>query len=125
MHVLRKEDIKEPIHTPSGEVINELVGRGEETGKSKKQSLAHVSIPNGKKVAPHYHKVSEETYYFLRGTGQMIVDNEEKQVSAGDAVLIMPGQIHELYNNSSETLEFIAVSAPAWIPDDSFFIEGK
>lgn len=125
MHVLRKEDVKNPIHTPSGEVIVELVGRGENSGGTDKHSLAHVSIPSGKHVAPHYHKVSEETYFFLKGKGRMVVDDEERDVSAGDAVLIKPDQVHHLYNDGTDTLEFVAISGPAWVPDDSFFVDAK
>lgn len=125
MHVLRKEDVENPIQTPSGEVIVELVGRDGNSGGSEKQSLAHVSIPSGKSVAPHYHKVSEETYFFLKGEGRMVVDDEERDVSEGDAVLIKPTQIHHLYNDGTETLEFVAISGPAWVPNDSFFIEGN
>jgi len=125
MHVIRKENVKNPIHTPSGEVIVELVGRGEQSGRTEKQSVAHVTIPGGKNVAPHYHKVSEETYYFLKGKGRMVVDNEEREVSKGDAILIMPNQVHHLHNEGTENLEFIAVSGPAWVPNDSFFLEEK
>jgi mannose-6-phosphate isomerase-like protein (cupin superfamily) len=125
MHVLRKEHVEHPIQTPSGEVIVELVGRDENSGGSEKQSLAHVSIPSAKSVPPHYHKVSEETYFFLKGEGRMVVDDEERAVSEGDAVLIKPRQIHHLYNDGTETLEFVAISGPAWVPDDSFFVEER
>ncbi|MCB1198566.1 MAG: cupin domain-containing protein [Deltaproteobacteria bacterium] len=120
MKALSKENSPIVIHTPSGEVITEIIGRAKETGTSTLHSLAHVLIPPGKSVTPHFHKMSEETYHFTKGKALMRVDGEEKEISAGTSVLIMPGQVHSLINHTHLDVEFYAISAPAWQPDDSY-----
>ena len=68
----------------------------------------------------HYHKLSEETYYVLSGEGRITVDGEDRVLRAGDACLIMPGEVHQIRNEAREVLEFLTVSAPAWQPDDTY-----
>src|SRR5207244_1711928 len=84
-------------------------------------SLALVVIPPGKSSDAHYHKASEETYYILKGVGLMIVDKQQFRLQPGQACLINPFEIHRIFNDGDDDLEFLAVSAPAWISSDSFF----
>lgn len=123
MRVVKKDDITEPFLAPLGEVIFEMIGRPAEIGGTTNHSFVHVSVPYGKSSPKHFHKVSEETYYVLSGKGRIIVDEEEKMLSPGDACLIMPGEIHQIFVESEEGLEFITVSAPAWVPTDTYFPE--
>ena len=51
----------------------------------------------------------------------MIVDAQEFRLQHGQACLIKPFEIHQIYNEGKDDLEFLTVSAPAWTPDDSFF----
>lgn len=120
MHIVQKGKRNPPIHTPSGETIVEIVGRASKNAPSEIHSVAHVTIPPGKNVDPHHHKVSEEAYVFLKGKGRMHIDNEEQNVSAGDTCLVKANQVHHLYNNGSEDLEFLAICIPAWYPEDTY-----
>ena len=121
MRVIRKEEISNSIKNPSGEEIYELIGRSPAIGGTIHHSLVHVVIPPGKSSHAHYHKVSEETYYILKGEGLMIVDAKEFRLQLGQACLIKPFEIHQIFNDREIDLEFLTVSAPAWTPDDSFF----
>lgn len=120
MRVVRKEEITEPFRAPLGELIYEMIGRPEEIGGTTKHSLVHVVIPPESSSPAHYHEVSEETYYVLKGKARMIIDDSEFTLSPGQACLIMPGEVHQIFNDEKEALEFLTVSAPAWTPDDSF-----
>jgi len=122
MRIISKEDINSPVTNLNGEVIYEMIGRPPEIGGTIHHSLVHVVIPPGKSshTLTHYHKVSEETYYILRGVGLMIVDGKEFRLQPGQACLIKPFETHRLFNVGQDDLEFLTVSAPAWIPDDSF-----
>jgi mannose-6-phosphate isomerase-like protein (cupin superfamily) len=121
MRVVRKEDIINPVNNSNGEEIYEMIGRPLENGGTINHSFAHVVIPPGKSSDAHYHKVSEETYYILKGVGLMIVDKQQFHLQPGQACLINPYEIHRIFNDGKDDLEFLAVSAPSWIPDDSFF----
>lgn len=120
MHVTRKDQVEDCIRTPTGETIYELVGDREVSGSAVLHSLAQVVIPPGKSSEPHYHKTSEETYYLLRGKARMVIDAREFQLEAGQACLIEPGEVHQIFNEGPEVLEFLAVCAPPWTAEDSF-----
>jgi mannose-6-phosphate isomerase-like protein (cupin superfamily) len=121
MRIARKESIQQPLETPTGEVIYELIGAPEASGGAQKHSVAAVVIPPGKSSERHYHLVAEETYFMLRGTARMIVDAQEFRLEAGEACLIEPGEQHQIWNTGGDDLEFIAVCAPPWVPEDSVF----
>ncbi len=121
MRIISKEDINNPVTNLSGEVIYEMIGGPPEVGGTIHHSLVHVVLPPGKSSHAHYHKVSEETYYILRGVGLMIVDSKELRLQPSQACLIKPFETHRIFNEGKDDLEFLTVSAPAWTPDDSFF----
>lgn len=121
MHLARREDVAVPLSSPSGELIFELVGAASDAGGTKRHSLAIVVIPPGKSSARHYHLVSDETYFILQGTARMAVDDSEFRLEHGQACLIRPPERHQIWNAGDEDLEFIAVCAPAWVPEDSIF----
>jgi mannose-6-phosphate isomerase-like protein (cupin superfamily) len=120
MRIVAKEEITEPFKAPLGEIIYEMIGRPKEIGGTMNHSLAHVVIPPKFSSPAHYHRVSEETYYVLKGEGRMIIDRREFTLHSRQACLIMPGEVHQIFNDGEEEFEFLTVSAPAWTPDDSF-----
>lgn len=121
MRVVRKEDISNPVKNPGGEAIYEMIGRLPEIGGSIHHSVVHVVLPAGKSSQAHYHKVSEETYYLLKGVGLMRVDGKTFRLHPGQACLIKPLETHQISNEGEDDLEFLTVSAPAWTAEDSFF----
>ncbi|MCK6627046.1 MAG: cupin domain-containing protein [Anaerolineae bacterium] len=120
MHVITKEEIDQPFLAPLGELIYELIGSTPETGGATKHSLAHVVVPQGKLSPRHYHKVFEETYYILKGQARMQIDGQEFTLSPGQSCLILPGEVHQVFNDRPEDLEFLVICAPPWTPDDFF-----
>ena len=120
MKLSDKKDIGSPLVTPTGEVIFELIGKGEESGGILSHSLAQILIPPGKSSAPHFHQESEETYFILSGEGMMTLDQKQFTLKPGQACSISPGEIHQIVNQGEKDLEFLAVCVPAWTPEDSF-----
>jgi mannose-6-phosphate isomerase-like protein (cupin superfamily) len=120
MRKIRKKDIINSIKNPLGEEIYELIGSSTETGDTTHHSLVYVVIPPGKSSQAHRHKVSEETYYILKGVGSMTINAKKFRLHPGYACLIHPGETHQIFNKGKGDLEFLTVSAPAWTPDDSF-----
>jgi mannose-1-phosphate guanylyltransferase/mannose-6-phosphate isomerase len=122
MRIVNKADIKEPLRNPLGEVIYEMIGAPEELGGTEKHSFVVVEVPPGASSSRHYHHLSEETYYVLKGMAKIVIDGEEFQLTPGDAVLIQPPEKHQIFNIGGGILEFITVSAPPWVPEDSVFL---
>jgi mannose-6-phosphate isomerase-like protein (cupin superfamily) len=119
MHTTTKAQIR-PLVSPNGEHVFELIGRTAEHGGATQHSLAHIVITPGGASSRHFHKVSEETYYLLRGVAAMVIDGRQFELHPGETCLIQPGETHQVSNPGPEDLEFLAVCAPAWAPGDSF-----
>lgn len=124
MRVITREEVDKPFLAPLGEVIYELFGAVPETGSTRNHSLAHVVVPPGKLSPKHYHKIFEESYYILKGQARVTVDGQDYILAPGQACLIMPGDVHQLFNDhDTETLELLVVCAPAWSEGDYYVIE--
>ena len=67
----------------------------------------------------HYHKLSEEIYFILEGSGEMDIDGEKQSVGPGDAILIPPGAWHEI--TATTPLRFLCCCAPPYSHDDTYF----
>ena len=75
--------------------------------------LGHVRLePGGGQVPWHNHE-QEEIYYLLTGTGEMCVDEERQEVSAGDVIYIPSFAFHQLTNMGYTELEFVYCYSPA------------
>ena len=120
MHTRTRQDIRQPLESPWGEVVYELVGAAPASGNTTLHSLAHIIIPPGKSSLNHYHKIGEESYYILSGWGRMVIDHHELILTPAQACLIQPGEWHQIINPGEVNLEFLAICAPAWSPGDSY-----
>jgi mannose-6-phosphate isomerase-like protein (cupin superfamily) len=69
-------------------------------------------VPPGGATEPHHHP-EHEAFILVRGEGRMHIDGEERDVAAGDVVLIPAGAEHRLVNASAAAeLEFLDVYWP-------------
>ncbi|MEM9444032.1 MAG: cupin domain-containing protein [Verrucomicrobiota bacterium] len=57
----------------------------------------------------HAHKQNEELYIFISGEGQMLVDNEIIDVSAGSAVRISPSAMRCWRNTGKDNLVHLVI----------------
>lgn len=120
MHIRNTDEIT-PFSTPHGEIVREYMGVA--AGGTQQHSLAHITLPPGKASLKHYHPVVEESYFILSGQGRMMIDGKERMLCAGDGIAIPPNAVHQIFNDSSMNLEFLAICAPPWTPDCSVFLD--
>ena len=71
--------------------------------------VSSTDLKPGKSTSGHSHAGQEEVYNFVKGKGQMKIDDEVFPVSEGDVILIEDGKFHQVINNSKENLYFICV----------------
>lgn len=74
--------------------------------------VSSTNLNPGKKTSGHRHAGQEEVYFFVSGSGTMIIDGEyysEFSVTAGDVVLIPDGAFHQVINDSLDKLYFVCV----------------
>ena len=122
MHVYSKAQVSSPMATRHGEVIFELLGRNFAEG-TEVHSVAHILIPPGKASLLHFHPEAEESYYILSGKAHIRIGEEDTTISAGQIVLIPPGNLHQIRNIGEVDLEFLAICVPAWEPSNTVLAE--
>jgi mannose-6-phosphate isomerase-like protein (cupin superfamily) len=71
----------------------------------------------GQKLGAHYHREVEETFYFLSGSGKIIINNVEYNIQSGDVYKIAPTEIHDIINDTCDNLRGIFIKCP-YKPDD-------
>jgi mannose-6-phosphate isomerase-like protein (cupin superfamily) len=115
----RLED-RDSFITADGSSIRELAGIP--SGNAVNQSLAEATVPPGGETIEHYHRVSEEIYFFTSGAGRMRLGDEEDDVRAGDMVVIAPGMRHKLWNTGPEPLVLLCCCSPAYSHEDTVLL---
>ena len=120
MH-LSKLDELEPFTTLDGSTIREIAGPA--WTPARNQSLAEATVPVGGRTISHYHRAAEELYFFTAGRGRMSLADEEREVAAGDCVVIPPGQVHQLVNTGDGPLVLLCCCAPAYSHEDTVLVE--
>jgi mannose-6-phosphate isomerase-like protein (cupin superfamily) len=85
-------------------------------------SLGHATVKPHQTTLNHKLATSE-VYYILQGQATMHLDNETKQVRAGQAIYIPPGSEQKITNSGNEDLLFLCIVEPAWRPEDEQILE--
>ena len=115
---VRCRDAAEAFTTLDGSTIRVLLDAA--LGGAANQSLAEASLGGGQSTQRHYHARSEEIYFFLEGGGLMEVDGDSREVGVGDAVLIPPGEWHQI-TAGDDGARFLCCCAPPYADEDTFF----
>lgn len=115
---VRNREQAESFTTLDGSTIRVLLDA--RAGGAFKQSLAEATLAPGAGTRRHYHARTEEIYVVLGGSGRMEVDDDERDVEPGDAILIPPGAWHEIKAADAE-LRFLCCCAPQYSDEDTFF----
>ena len=107
-------DAVDAFITKDGSTIREL-------HHTDSQSLAEATLAPGQSTQRHHHRVSEEIYLIMQGSGVMELDGDTRRVGAGDAILIPPRAWHRLENDGEDDLRLMCCCAPAYSHDDTYF----
>jgi mannose-6-phosphate isomerase-like protein (cupin superfamily) len=111
----------EPFTTLDGSEIRELAGPASDNAVN--QSLAEATVTPGGETVEHFHRTTEEIYFFTHGSGRMRLGEEEREVGPGDAVVIAPGLRHKLWATGEEPLRLLCCCAPAYSDEDTVIVE--
>jgi len=73
-----------------------------------------TAVPPGKRAFPfHNHRVNEEMFFVLQGTGEVRIGESTYPIRTGDVVACPPGgkeTAHQIINTGAEELRYLAVS---------------
>lgn len=107
--------------TKDGSEIRELLAY--RNSVIRHQSLAEARLPAGASTQEHYHAKAEEIYFITHGSGRMRIGDELRDVKAGDAIAIPPGEKHKLWNTGPDTLRLLCCCAPCYEHSDTIITE--
>jgi len=71
--------------------------------------LSSTKLYRGHATRGHSHAGQEEVYFFVKGTGMMLVNEQKFRVNAGDIILIPDGAFHQVVNDGEQNLIFNCV----------------
>jgi quercetin dioxygenase-like cupin family protein len=67
----------------------------------------------GQASTKHRHREEEELYFLLEGSGRVRIDDEEPLTLApGDSLLIEPGSVRQLFNDTEAEQLWLVAGAP-------------
>ena len=121
MHLARRDEL-EPYVTRDGSEIREWAGPGYRA-PAENQSLAEATVAPGDSTAAHYHREAEEIYLVTAGEGLVRVGEEEREIRAGDAVVIPPGEVHSLHNTGAADLVVACACSPPYSHEDTVLVD--
>lgn len=119
MEIVNRNHVKPFITKDASETREILAPRN---SSIKNQSLAEARVAPGQTTEEHYHARSEEIYYILRGKGRMWLENDSKEVQAGDGIAILPGKKHRIENTGKTELVFLCCCTPAYTHEDTILV---
>jgi uncharacterized cupin superfamily protein len=81
---------------------------------AKKLGYNLTAVPPGKRAFPfHCHRLNEEMFYVIEGSGEVRIGKETFPLRAGDIVACPPGgheTAHQIVNTGTSELKYLAVS---------------
>ncbi len=76
----------------------------------------------GQALGNHCHNQVEETFYFLEGTPEMVVDGKSHRVKPGDAFRLEPPECHNIINDTDQDTRLVFIKCP-YVPGDKVDME--
>jgi mannose-6-phosphate isomerase-like protein (cupin superfamily) len=78
-----------------------------------------IKLLPGEKMAEkaHGHEEIDETFYFIKGDGIMMIDSEEYEAPQGSVFLVEPREMHNIRNDSSAAIKIVFIKGE-YKPDD-------
>ncbi|MCE9517587.1 cupin domain-containing protein [Candidatus Nomurabacteria bacterium] len=77
-----------------------------------KSQLVVMSIPPNGEIGSEVHHYTEQTLFFLSGTGEGEFDGQKFPIVAGDVVVVVPGVRHNFTNTGEVDLKVYTVYTP-------------
>lgn len=83
-----------------------------------------VRIEPGQETSESYHKIAEECYYVVEGSGVAMLDDTEHLLEAGDFLRLPPGTRHR-FETGESALVMLDLHCPGSRPDRDVYFTGE
>jgi len=76
-------------------------------------TITRVNVAQGARNPPHRHASSERVWIALRGTGRLLLENDQSvPIAEGDVVRFEDNELHGFENNGQTEFEYLSVTSP-------------
>lgn len=99
------------LHPKTARVIEGKVFLKEKTNATGTEISFKMLPPHTDLTYFHMHRKNEETYIFLKGSGDFQVDNDSFPISEGTVVRVAPAGKRGLHNSSDESMIYIVIQS--------------
>ncbi len=79
----------------------------------EKSQLVLMSLLPGEDIGEEIHEDNDQFFRFESGTGKVVIDGTEYEVSDGDAVVVPRGAKHNVINTGVDRLKLYTIYSPA------------
>lgn len=97
------EDPKDPG------VLKKILFKKDELMEGRVQMINWAHLIPGKSFRKHYHEEMEEIFIIVSGKAEIKVNEKKFTLSKGDAILMTPGERHEMFNIGVEPVDYVVV----------------
>ena len=97
------EDPKAPA------VLKKVLLDREDLQEGSVQMINWSTLLPGKTFRKHLHDNMEEVFVIVSGRARILVDDEEAEITRGDAVIIPAGAVHTMENLGPDNVDFISM----------------
>ncbi len=87
-------------------------------GSGDGYQVKQITVKPGKRLSYQRHAHRSEHWYVVTGSGQVVLDGVERDVTVGDAVDVPIGGLHRIGNNGDTLLIFIEVQRGDYLGED-------
>ena len=102
---------QEAVWRPSNQMAVQNTNLGAQLGATTLSARVWLLAP-GQASTRHRHRTAHELYVLLAGVGRVRVGDELLTLGAGDALLVEPEIVRQLFNDTGEEQRWLIVSAP-------------
>ena len=88
-------------------VLKRVLATNADLQAGQVQMLNWARLPVGSSFASHYHQDMQEAFVILSGNVQMTVDDQQVELSHGDAILIDANEVHKMINVGDRDADYI------------------
>jgi uncharacterized protein len=120
--VFSESDIPAQLASP-GVTLKELVGKKSPLASTPRLSVAQFTLAPGRSSGTSFNHHSQEVFMVLSGSGQVKLQDDATRVGPGSTVFIPAMQPHSIEAGPNDTLVFLAISAPAFTPQDYVLVQ--
>jgi len=106
-----------------GVTLKELVGQKSPPALTSRLSVARFTLAPGRSSGTSYNHHSEEVLLVISGSGRVHLQADTKPVGPGSTVFIPATLPHSIEADAGNDLVFLAISAPAFTPDDYVLVK--